>query len=97
MCTSINVKETPSARRISVIYEKDGKQLIIQIRKDLGSDPVQVEKNEDLIEIHTADGVDYYIFSNDKYMQTAWVVGEYECIIIGNLTMEEMKKIIDSI
>ena len=94
---SVDEKETPKARLISAVYEKNGDQLFIRIRQEFGSPPVQIEKNEDLIEIYTADGVDYYIFSNDKYMQTAWVVGEYECIIIGNLTMEEMKKVINSI
>lgn len=97
VCTSINAKVTPKALRISAVYNKGEEQLVIQIRQEFGSDPVQIEKNEDLIEIYTTDGVDYYIFSNDKFMQTAWIVGEYECIIIGNLTMEEMKKVIDSI
>lgn len=97
VCISADGKKTPKALSISGIYEKDGERLIIKIRREFGSPPVQIEKNEDLIEIYTADGVDYYIFSNDKYMQTAWIVGEYECIIIGNLTMEEMKKVIDSI
>lgn len=96
-CVSVNEKETPKALQISAVYDKDGEQLIIKIWQEFGSAPVQIEKNENLIEIYTADGVDYYIFSNDKYMQTAWVVGEYECIIIGNLTMEEMKKVINSI
>ena len=97
ICVSVDAKESPKSRRIMAVYEKDGEQLIIKIRQEFGSDPVQIEKNEDLIEIYKVHGVDYYIFSNDKYMQTAWVVGEYECIIIGNLTMEEMKKVIDSI
>ena len=79
------------------IRTKDGERLIIQIRQEFGSPPFQIEKNEDLIEIYTADGVDYYIFSNDKCVQTAWIVGEYECLIIGKLTLEDMKKVIDSI
>ena len=93
----VNVKETPKALLISAVYEKEDEQLFIRIRQEYGSDPVQIEKNEDLIEIYKVHGVDYYIFSNDKYMQTAYIVGEYECIIIANLTMEEMKKVIDSI
>ena len=97
ICKDVNVKETPKALSISAAYEKEGEQLFIRIRQEFGSPPVQIEKNEDLIEIYTTDGVDYYIFSNDKYMQTAYIVGEYECIIIANLTMEEMKKVIDSI
>ena len=96
-CISVEAKETPKTRRISAIYEKDGERLIIQIRQEFGSDPFQVEKNEELIEIYTADGVDYYIFSNNKTLQTAWVVGEFECMIGGNITLEEMKRIIDSI
>ena len=97
ICKDVNVKETPKALSISAVYEKEGEQILIKIWQEFGTPPVQIEKNEDLIEIYTADGVDYYIFSNDKYMQTAWIVGEYECLIIGKLTMEEMEKVIDSI
>ena len=97
MCISANGKKTPKALSISAIYEKDGEQLVVKIRKEFGSDPVQIEKNEDLIEIYTVDGVDYYIFSNYETLQTAWVAGEFECIISGKITLEEMKRIIDSI
>lgn len=97
LCVDVSTMESPKARTIFAKYEKDGNQLLIQIRQVVGVAPQQIEKNEDLIEIYTADGIEYYIFSNDEFMQTAWVVGEYECLIIGKLTMEEMKKIIDSI
>ena len=88
---------TPKELSICSIYEKDGEQLIISVRQTIGSKPEQIEKSDDLIEIYTADGVDYYIFSNNESLQTAWVVGEYECLIIGKLTMEDMKIVIDSI
>ena len=97
ICVDVSTMETPKARTIFAKYKKDGNQLLIQIRQVVGVAPQQIEKNEDLIEIYTADGIEYYIFSNDEFMQTAWIVGEYECLIIGKLTMEEMKKIIDSI
>ena len=97
ICASINVKETPKASRISAVYEKDGEQLVIQIRKLLDGEPYQVEKSEELIEIYTADGVDYYIFANNESLQTAWVIEDCECYISGKLTMEEMHKIINSI
>ena len=97
LCVDVNVKETPRALSVSAAYEKDGEQLFIRIRKELGSDPFQIEKNEDLIEVYNANGVEYYIFSNNDSLQTAWVVGECECYISGKLTMEEMKGIIDSI
>jgi hypothetical protein len=97
VCTSVEAKETPKARRISAIYEKDGERLIIQIRQEFGSPPFQIEKNEDLIEIYSADGVDYYIFSNMDTIHIAWITGECECLIIGNFAIDEAKKVIDSI
>ena len=93
----VSVLVTPQEQSISAKYERNGDHLIIQIRELIVSKPYQVEKNDTLIEIYSIDGVDYYIFSNDKYMQTAWIVGEYECLIIGKLTLEDMKKVIDSI
>ena len=97
VCVDVNANRTPKSLRITAIYEQKGEQLMVQIRQEFGSPPFQIEKNEDLIEIYTVDGVDYYIFSNNKTLQTAWVVGEFECMIGGNITLEEMKRIIDSI
>ena len=97
ICTSISVKETPKALRISAVYNKDENELVIQIRREFDSEPVQIEKNEDLIEIYTADGVDYYIFSNMDTIQIAWVNEEYEYLVIGKLSTDEAKKVIDSI
>ena len=96
-CLGVDISKTPKSLAISAMYENDRDQLIIQIRQVYGSDPMQVEKNEDLVEIYTVDGVEYYIFSNNGTMQTAWIIGEFECVIGGKITMEEMKKIIDSI
>ena len=50
-----------------------------------------------MLEIYTVNGVDYYIFSNTETMQAAWSIGEFECIIGGKLTLEEVKRMIDSI
>ena len=97
VCVSADGKNTPKALRISAVYEKEGEQLVIQIRQLIGEKPYQVEKSEDLIEIYSVDGVDYYIFSNYDSLQTAWVVGNCECYITGKISLEEMKRIIDSI
>lgn len=96
-CIEVNVQESPKARSVFAVYDKSGEQLIIQIRQLIGGKPYQVEKSEDLIEIYSADGVDYYIFSNMDTIHIAWVTGEYECLIIGKLSIDEAKKVIDSI
>ena len=97
ICASVNAKETPKALSISAVYEKDGAQLIIRIRQVLGDKPYQVEKSENLIEMYIVNDMEYYIFSNYDSLQVAWVAGDCECFINGKISMEEMKKIIDSI
>ena len=93
----LQIISTPRVRNISAVYEKDGTELIIKIRQTIGIQAPQVEKNDDFLEKYVADGVEYYIFSNTETLQAAWSIGEFECIIIGKITLEEMKKMIDSI
>ena len=93
----LTVRNSPKGRTIYSIYEKNGTELIIKIFQTIGAPANQVEKNDDLLEVYTVDGIEYYIFSNTETLQVAWSIGEFECIIIGEITLEEMKEIIDSI
>ena len=71
--------------------------MVIKIRQTIGASANQIEKSEDLLEIYTVNGVDYYIFSNNANLQAAWTIGEFECAIGGKITLEEMKMMINSI
>ena len=93
----LKIKSSPRVLNINAIYEKDGSELVIKIRQTIGVQAPQVEKSDDFIELYVVDGVEYYIFSNTETLQAAWSIGEFECIIGGNITLEEMKKMIDSI
>ena len=93
----IIVMNSPFERSIVAIYEHDNVELVIQIRQIVGMSPEQIEKNDLLLEIHTANDVNYYIFSNTETLQAAWVMGEFECQIIGKITIDDLKAMIDSI
>ena len=93
----LKIAETPRVRSIGAVYEKNGTELIIKIRQTIGVPAEQVEKNDALLEIYVVDGVEYYIFSNMETLQAAWSIGEFECMIGGKITLEEMKRMIDSI
>ena len=93
----LQVLETPRALNINAVYEKNDEQLIIKIRQTIGVQAPQTEKNDDFLELYVVDGVEYYIFSNTETINAAWSIGEFECIITGEITLEEMKKMIDSI
>jgi hypothetical protein len=93
----LQAMESPRVRNISAVYEKDESELIIKIRQTIGVQAPQVEKNDDFLELYVVDGVEYYIFSNTETLQAAWSIGEFECLMIGKITLEEMKMMIDSI
>lgn len=93
----IDVDETPMQRNYVAIYKNGDKHLTISIRSYGENDPERVEINEDLVEIYNASGIEYYLFSNNKRMSAIWVQGSYECNISGEITIEEIKMMIDSI
>ena len=89
--------ESPREMSIYANYKKGEDKIKISIRKLVGTNPEDVEISENLIEAYEANGVTYYIFSNNTNLQAAWVLEEYECLIIGRLTIDEMKAILNSI
>lgn len=93
----LKIKNSPRVLNVNAIYEKNDERLIIKICQTIGAQAPQVEKNDDLLEVHVVDGVEYYIFSNTETLQAVWSIGEFECIIGGKITLEEMKRMIDSI
>ena len=93
----VRVTATPKVVMIHALFEKDETELVINIRQTIGAPAKQVEKSDDLFEIYTIGGIDYYIFSNNATLQAKWSIGEFECIIIGQITLDEMKAMIDSI
>lgn len=93
----LKILRSPKEITISAVYEKDNDPLIIKIRQTVGANPQQIEKNDSLIEVYTVGETEYYIFDNNGALQAVWVIDEFECIIGGNVSMEDMKKIIESI
>lgn len=95
----VKVSETPLeniyyARYVGI---KTIDEISIAIRQNLNGAPFNMEKSDDLVEIYDSEGIAYYIVSNHNEVCAAWVVNEFECLISGNITIDELKKIIDSI
>lgn len=93
----VRVLDSPKVRTISAKFNKGEVELIITIRQSIGVPAKQVEKSEDLFEIYTIGDIDYYIFSNSSNLQAKWSIGDFEGTIAGQISLEDMKKIIDSI
>lgn len=95
--TIVKVEKTPLKNVYMATYTDQEKILRITVQDYLGEIPVYVEQSEGLIEEYEVSGVTYYIFANNKQVRATWLNGSYECDISGDVTIEELKKMIDSI
>ena len=93
----VKITETPKQRMFIAAYQRGDEMIKIQIKDYLGMDPEQIEQSDDLLETYESAGIDYYIFENNGLLKAVWLNKNYECYISGNLTLEEMKTIINSI
>ena len=93
----IKVEQTPQRKTYLAIYKSEKQVLTITVHDYLDRIPVYVEQSDGLVEEYEVSGVTYYIFANNKQVRATWLNGSYECDISGDVTIEELKKMIDSI
>jgi hypothetical protein len=56
-----------------------------------------IEKDSSNVILHEAGGCVHYIINDGKWCNATWIVDDLQCVIGGNITNDEMLKIIDSI
>lgn len=95
--TDIRVKQTPLQKIYRAEYIKEETLLVITVRDHLDGNPYYVEQSDGLIEEYTVSGITYYLFKNNKRTQAVWIVDSYECCISGEVTIDELKMMINSI
>lgn len=93
----IVVDENPMQRVYIAYYEHGEKAIKITVRSYLEEDLELVEINDTLLEIYESSGREYHIFENVGQLRALWSKDTYECYISGELTIEEIKMMIDSI
>lgn len=93
----IVVERNPKQESYLAIYLNDNTMMKISVQTFLEDHPEQIEMSSDFSEIYTIDDIDYYLFSNLDQTQAVWSIDTYECYISGNLSIDEVKAMIDSI
>lgn len=94
---AITIDENPMQSVYVAIYTNSEKSIWITVRSHLDGDPVSTEISEDIVEIYTVSDLKYYIFTNNQQHCVTWSEDSYECLISGDLTVEEIKTMINSI
>lgn len=97
MMTDMRVVEQPEQRLFHAQFDNEGRSIMIQIHDYLDSNPHQFEQSSKDVQIYSKNGVQYYIFLNNETTQIVWTVNHFECEIGGAFSMDDAKKIIDSI
>lgn len=93
----IKVAESPVQLIFLAVYQYDEQEIKIQIKQYIDSDPEQIEQSDLLIEEYETKGIVYYIFADNKQLRAAWINDSYECYISGQLDIDTIKMMIDSI
>ncbi len=93
----IKVDHSPLQIVYKAIYTKGEQEIRITMQDYRDRIPVYVEQSEGLVEEYEATGITYYLFENNKRTQAVWIVDSFECHILGDLTIDELKLMIDSI
>ena len=88
---------TPVKETYTALYLNGSDNLQIQVRTYLSSDTQVIEIEDDPIEIYTHNGIDYYIFENMEQLRAVALVGSYEYLISGDISIDVLKLMIDSI
>lgn len=91
------VVEQIDRRFFCALFENGDRSILIQIQDYLDSNPHQFEQSSKDVQIYSKNGVQYYIFLNNETTQIVWTVNHFECEIGGAFSMDDAKKIIDSI
>ena len=95
--TAITVEQSPVQNKYRATYMSGESILKITVQEHLGEAPFYVEQSDGLIEEYEVLGITYYLFSDISRMKAKWIIDSYECDIIGNITIDELKMMINSI
>lgn len=88
---------TPENEMYRAVYKDRRSEFKIRIQKLAPSNAYMFEILNDSAEIYESSGVEYYIFQNMDELRVVWINDGYECCISGELAVEEIKSMINSI
>ena len=93
----ITVERSPLQNKYRAKYVNGEQVLRITVQEHLDKGPSLVEQSDGLVEEYEVSGITYYLVDNNKRTQAVWIIDSIECRITGELTIDELKLMIDSI
>lgn len=84
------------SKEIQAYFTFEDRTISISVTKFNESYSVQHEKDGNPVETYDINGITHYLFTNNGRTTAAWNTNSSECSIRGDITLEEMKAILNS-
>ena len=84
---------------VVLYYENNANKTIVfdfEIYTDQTSADASFEKDDNMVEVYEKNNLRYYLFQNIDRMQAVWISAKVIYNVSGDVSAEEMKRIIDS-
>lgn len=88
--------ETPFQVEVLFIYKSEGKELRFSIKSLIEDYQEYLEQSNPDFSIYYSDEHPFYLFENHSKVQASWRTEEYEYYLSGDVSIEDVKSIIDS-
>ena len=95
MCTIVVFETNPVF--LHEFYSDNDRMLYITIVPSSGSDTAVYQRDDTVSEEYIAGGTIHYIFCDIDQYSAVWYTENYTVSVSGNITLLEMKRIIDSV
>lgn len=92
-----SLEATSEPLRLFAVYCKDSNNILIQINRVDPSNSITFEKDAVDVEEYVVNDITHYLISNNDQTRAAWVNADLECSISGDISEDELKKMINSI
>ena len=88
---------TPLQELYNAVFSNGHGQIKIFIQTYINMDPTKIEFSDGFVDTYCAHDTEFYIFKNQNQVQAIWINDPYECSISGDISIDELKRMIDSI
>ena len=95
--TGSDFTEFPVHKSVLFEFVDEAKTLFIRVTKQNDFFDMRYEHSYEEDQLYIRNEIDHHIATNEGITTVSWVYENYECIIFGDITENEAKKIIDSV
>ena len=93
----VTIQDNPLQDMYLALYSDGQRSFKISAKLCLNEGFEQIEMSNNWSELYLHNDHEYYIFNNYDQIQAVWLADSFECYISGDLSIEEIKIMIDSI